>query len=242
MRIAHVSGIGVVLVFGVIATTRAASAQSAPPSSAGALFADSKQYPLLPRPLEIELALNAAPKALREQATVWVLEASGYTKAQIGTNAFACIVSRRGDLVPICWDAEGTRSMLTLDFEDARMRLAGKSGKEIDEAIAAGFRSGLYHAPARAGVSYMLSPARYRIDERGAVTRVPPLPHVMFYAPNLTDADVGGARGGYVFINRVGPDGMMIVPVGEKEKDAIMTESRSLIAAIEQVLGYRTQP
>jgi hypothetical protein len=37
----------------------------------------------------------------------------------------------------------------------------------------------------------------------------------MFYGPNLTDEDIGGVRGAFVLINRVGPDGMMIVLVGE---------------------------
>ena len=64
----------------------------------------------------------------------------------------------------------------------------------------------------------MLAPLRYRIDESGHVTRTPSNPHLMFYGPNLTDDDIGGVRGSLVFINRVGPDGMMIVPVGEKER------------------------
>jgi len=101
------------------------------------------------------------------------------------------------------------------------------------------FKSGQYHAPSRAGVAYMLSPMRYRIDERGGVTRTTSSPHLMFYGPNLTDTDIGGARGAFVFINRVGPDGMMIVPVGQKEREAIVNEAQSLIAQVEQAIGYR---
>src|SRR5205823_8665768 len=59
-------------------------------------FAQSAQYPLLPRTLEIELALSAAPKHLRDAATVWTLETRGYTTAKQGSNAFTCLVSRRG--------------------------------------------------------------------------------------------------------------------------------------------------
>ena len=208
----------------------------------GQLFAGSPQYPLLPRALEIELALNAAPKHLRDQATVWVLDRTGYTIARRGTNAFACIVSRRaGDVFPVCWDAEGARSLLPIDVDDAQMRLAGKSGAEVEASVVERFRSGAYHSPARPGIAYMLSPMRYGIDEHGVVTRTVSNPHLMFYGPNLTDEDIGGVRGAFVFINRVGPDGMMIVLVGEKERETIVSESRSLVEQVERTLGYRTR-
>jgi hypothetical protein len=211
-----------------------------PAQEARATFAGLAQYPLLPRALEVELALSAAPTHLRAAATVWTLAASGYTIAQRGSNAFSCVVSRRGgDLFPVCWDAEGARSLLPLDFDDATWRLSGKSGAEIDATIAQRFTSGEYRPPSRAGVAYMLAPLRYRIDETGHVTRTPSNPHLMFYGPNLTDSDVGGARGAQVFINRVGPDGMMIVPLGEKERAAILNESQSLIGQVERAIGYQ---
>lgn len=213
-----------------------------PTTEAEQRFAGSPQYPLLPRTLEIELALNAAPKHVRDQATVWVLERSGYTIARKGTNAFACIVSRRaGDLFPVCWDAEGARSLLPIDVDDAQMRLTGKSSAEIEASVAERFKSGTYHAPARAGITYMLSPMRYRIDDHGVVSRTVSNPHLMFYGPNLTDEDIGGVRGALVFINRVGPDGMMIVPVGEKERDMIVSESTGLVEQLERALGYRSR-
>lgn len=216
----------------------AGAAQSA--GGTGARFAQSPQYPLLPRALETELALSAAPKHLRDDATVWVLDQGGYAIAKKGGNAFTCVVSRRaGDLFPVCWDAEGTRSLLPLDIEDAHLRLSGKSGSEIEAIELQRFKTGQYHAPSRAGVAYMLSPMRYRIDEHGSVTRATSTPHLMFYAPNLTDGDIGGARGAFVFINRVGPDGMMIVPVGQKEREAIVSDAQTLVAQVEQAIGYR---
>jgi hypothetical protein len=212
----------------------------AAPERASARFAQSAQYPLLPRELEIELALSAAPKHLRGEATVWTLDKTGYSVAKKGTSAFSCIVSRRaGDLFPVCWDAEGARSLLPLDFADAQLRLAGKSGAEIDAVVAQRFKTGDYHPPARAGIAYMLSPMRYRIDEHGVVSRTVSNPHLMFYGPNLTDTDIGGARGAFVFINRVGPDGMMIVPVGEKEREAIVSDAQSLVTQVERAIGYQ---
>ena len=235
MRRTHLVWPAIVL---MSAWSSAGAAQSA--GGDGARFAQLPQYPLLPRALEIELALSAAPAHLRDGATVWVLDQSGYAIAKKGGNPFACVVSRRaGYLFPVCWDAEGTRSLLPLDFEDAQLRLSGKSGSEIEAIVTERFKSGQYHAPSRAGIAYMLSPIRYRIDEHGGVTRTTPNPHLMFYGPNLTDTDVGGARGAFVFINRVGPDGMMIVPVGEKEREAIVSDAQSLITQVEQAIGYR---
>ncbi|HUC74859.1 MAG TPA: hypothetical protein VMS04_06190 [Vicinamibacterales bacterium] len=227
----------------LVALVRPAGAQTQPPDPGTRRvdhlrFAQSPQYPLLPRSLEIELALSAAPKHLREHASVWLLESNGYTLAKKGTNPFTCLVSRRGgDLFPVCWDAEGARSLLPIDFDDALLRLSGKSSMQVAAIVADRFKSGEYHAPARAGIAYMLSPMRFRIDEDGAVTRTPSNPHLMFYGPNLTDGDIGGARGAFVFMNRVGPDGMMIVPVGRVEREAILSESQALITEVERALG-----
>ena len=212
-------------------------------TTAAVVHAQPARYPdlpALPRELEIELALNAAPPHLREAATVLVLEPAGYVTARQGSNAFTCLVARRGgDVVPICWDAEGTRTMVPIETEAATLRLSGVSITEIDRRVADGFKSGHFKAPARAGISYMLSPLRYRIDESGKVTRTAPLPHVMFYGPNLTDADVGGARGTPAFMNKVGPDGMIIVPVGAAEKQALLDATASLAERVERQLGYR---
>jgi len=225
----------------IVLMSALSSAGAAQPAGGdGARFAQSPQYPLLPRALEIELALSAAPTHLRDGATVWILDKSGYAIAKKGGNPFACVVSRRaGDLFPVCWDAEGTRSLLPLDVDDAQLRLSGKSGVEIEAIVTERFKSGQYHPPSRAGIAYMLSPMRYRIDEYGGVTRTTSNPHLMFYGPNLTDTDIGGGRGAFVFINRVGPDGMMIVPVGQKERDAIVSDAQSLIAQVEQAIGYQ---
>jgi hypothetical protein len=198
-----------------------------------------KQVPQLPRDLEIELALNAAPQHLRDDAAVLVLESAGFVKAREGKNAFTCLVSRMGgDVFPVCWDAEGTRSVLPVYLDDAKLRLSGLSNTEVERRIAEGFQEGRYRAPARPGISYMLSPARYKIDEQGRISRSAPLPHVMLYGPYLNDADIGGARGSFAFINRVGPHGMIIVPVGQKERETILKESQSLVEQLERQIGF----
>jgi hypothetical protein len=206
---------------------------------AAAQPATPPDHPMLPRELEIELALNAAPKHLRDGAAVLVLDASGYVKAREGTNAFTCLVSRRGgDVFPVCWDLEGTRTLLPIDVDAAKARLAGRSNADIERTVADGFAGGRYRPPSRTGIAYMLSPLRYRIDEQGHAVRSNANPHVMFYGPGLTDADIGGARGTGVFMNKVGPDGMIIVPVGASEREAILKESQTLVDRFERHIGY----
>jgi hypothetical protein len=61
----------------------------------------------------------------------------------------------------------------------------------------------------------------------------------MFYGPGLTDADIGGVRGSLVFMNKVGPDGMIIVPVGGKERETILSDSRPLIDRVESAIGCK---
>ena len=63
------------------------------------------------------------------------------------------------------------------------------------------------------------------------------MPHTMFYAPHLTDADIGGSRTGVAFINTVGPAGMVIVPLGMEERRAIAVASADLVARVEKALG-----
>jgi len=55
-----------------------------------------------------------------------VLDSTGYMKAREGSNTFTCLVNRRGgDVFPVCWDAEGARSMLPIELETAKRRLGG---------------------------------------------------------------------------------------------------------------------
>jgi hypothetical protein len=58
----------------------------------------------------------------------------------------------------------------------------------------------------------------------------------MFYAPNLTDADIGGKRGGPAFVNSPAPHGMIIVPLGKEEQKAIYAEQEALAKKVREFL------
>jgi hypothetical protein len=147
---------------------------------------------LLPREKEIELALSAAPEHLRTGAAVYVLERKGFVKVRDSTNGFTCIVNRDHPLnqKPVCFDAEGTATVLPKILRVGELLMQGKPMSKIDGDIAEGFRTGKYISPRRPGVAYMLSgDIRNFNPHTGKVESFPP--HVMFYAPNLTNADLG---------------------------------------------------
>ena len=192
---------------------------------------------MLSRDLELRLAVNALPRDLREDATVLVLETDGYTKAKTGTNPFTCMVSRRGgNFYPVCFDEEGARTILPAFADDAVLRLKGTSEADIERQIADGFESGRYRPPARPGIAYMLSPATYML-EGGKLART--FPHTMFYAPFLTNADIAGMPGKSAFVDRPGPHGMIIVIAGQKEREALFSESQPLVEEVERAIGMK---
>ena len=173
---------------------------------------------LLPQEKEIALALSAAPEHLRNNAGVYVLKRNGFVKVRESTNGFTCIVNRDHPLnqKPVCFDAEGTATILPKILRVGELLMQGKPMSAINAEIAEGFRTGKYISPRRAGVAYMLSgDIRNYNPHTGKVESFPP--HVMFYAPNLTNADLGVTPEALAkdpslpFIAYQGPHGFIIV-------------------------------
>jgi hypothetical protein len=173
---------------------------------------------LLPREKEINLALNAAPEHLRKGAGVYVLERHGFVKTRETTNGFTCIVNRDHplSLKPVCFDAEGTATILPKILRVGELLMQGVPMSGIDKEIAEGFLTRKYISPRRAGVAYMLSGDIRNYNPRtGKVESFPP--HVMFYAPNLTNADLGitpealASDPSLPFVAYQGPHGFIIM-------------------------------
>lgn len=139
---------------------------------------------------EITLALSALPSPLRGDATVHVLGKDGYRQAKAGTNGINCLVeqSTTDSQEPICWDREGSETIMPVVFAKAAWRKAGVSDDEIEKRVAKGFADGTYRAPRRGGVAYMISAHNY-VPAGGRVIHYGP--HVMFYAPYATNKDIG---------------------------------------------------
>ena len=151
---------------------------------------NTNQLPrLMDRQREIALALSACPPSIADKAGVYVLEKSGYLKVRESQNGFTAIVqhSLPTSQEPQCMDAEGTRTFLPRILKVAEWRAQGKSAEEIKALVAEAFAKGVFQPAARPGIDYMLSTENIGPNDKGIL--VPP--HVMFYGPFVTNADLG---------------------------------------------------
>jgi len=172
----------------------------------------------LDRDHEIALALEAAPQSVTAKAGVWVHDKTGYVKARESQNGFVCVVDHRipAAVEPQCLDAEGVKTFFPKYQLVASLRAKGKPEADIRKAVKAAFKDGTLKAPARPGVIYMMSPHNVVTidDEKGIASPFPG--HLMFYAPNLTSADLGsdGTPTSPLFVvDEKTPHALMIVPV-----------------------------
>jgi len=141
---------------------------------------------------EIRLAESAGPPHVAAAATIYARGAQGYEVVRQGTNGFACLVeqSHPRSLEPICYDREGVAAHIPVTLARASWRAAGLDSAEISRRIAAGYEQGTFRAPRTTGVAYMLSAeTKFWNPTTGAVEAGSP--HLMFYAPYLTNADIG---------------------------------------------------
>jgi hypothetical protein len=201
----------------------AAAMSSLAPSSGAAAQIAFDQLPKvfdasMPRDQQISIALSAAPEEVRDKASVYVLGPKGFEKAREGTNGVNCLVNRHfatpaeTTIEPMCYDPEGSRTLLLADLYSEELRSKGMSEAEIKDEVANGWRDGHFKAPSKLGIRYMLSS-----DNRLGPTpdhktfRVPP--HLMFYAPYMTGKDLGfDSDSAAAFLVRPGlPDATVIV-------------------------------
>ena len=165
----------------------------------------------MPESLEVRFALSAAPPHLRDAATVYVLDpAKGYVLNRKGINGVSCIVVRsdwqwtnhafRDDIFwAVCYDAEGSKTLLQDYLAAAELRARGMDSKQAHEEITKRFGTAAYPNPARVGVSYMLAP-------------------ILSMSP--------------------GRDDVIIMLVGQTEKDKILGEGKDLLADLCSYRNY----
>ena len=167
---------------------------------------------------EVAIALSALPKRLREDTTVYALVDGEYEVAVKGDGPFTCVVERndKDALIPQCMDEAGVDSVLPAILDRSRMSVAGVEFAELREKSDEKIHSGHFPKPSRPGISYMMSDYNYiYAGNAGRVLKIPP--HVMFYAPDLKNTDVGGSlesvagNHGTPFIVDEGPHGYMVV-------------------------------
>jgi hypothetical protein len=213
-----------------------------------------------PPDLERDFALSALPPHLRAGATVYLLDpAKGYYVTKKGTNGFICYVERtswewdvfRNDVAaPISYDADGARKIFTVTMDVAAMRASGKyTAKQIQGIVVDRIRKGIYKAPSRSGISYMLAPLMrvYPGSPPNNQVMTMSMPHYMFYAPYLNNSDIGGDLENGPFVNnpgnavlgdKKGPYGFMIMPAGKSERAQIVKDGADLLKRLAAYKAY----
>jgi hypothetical protein len=207
----------------------------------------------MPAALETDFALSCLPTNIRPGATVYLLDPEkGYYVARQGNNGFICFVARtdweRGEFpqdvaAAISYDAEGARIIFPV-FEDVEaMRASGKfTALQVRDTIAARFSKGIYKAPVKAGISYMLAPVMRTFvgppDSLHVASFI--MPHYMFYAPYLKASDIGGNSdsGGPIVIGEGNPHGYIILPAGKTETAQIVAENKNLLKRLTEYKSY----
>lgn len=209
----------------------------------------------MPAPLETRLALSALPPTLRDQASVYVLDPkTGYRLSRQGTNGLACLVERtvwewadfRNDIyVPLCYDAAGTKTLLKVKIDTAALRARGMNPAALKTEIEKRYKDGTYKAPDKPGLSYMLAPVMRALGPPDFQLHTMAMPHLMFYAPGASNADIGAkpnladhASLLYPFVDKQGnaEQSYFIQLIGETEKAKILADEKSLV---DELCAYR---
>jgi len=209
----------------------------------------------MPPKLETQFALSAVPPGLRDRATVYLLDPKkGYHLSRQGTSGVTCIVQRtswehadfRDDIyIPLCYDAVGTKTYLKFIMDAAALRAQGMSAAALKREIETRYRDKTYRVPEKAGLSYMVAPIMRASGPPDMRVHTMAMPHVMFYAPHLTNEDIGAVPDLtvhstllYPFIGKQGnaEQSYVIQLIGEVEKARILADEKALV---DELCAYR---
>ena len=221
----------------------------------------------MPADLETDYALSALPPHLRSDATVYLLDPQkGYYVGRQGSNGYICFVSRtewewnefRDDIcTPISYDAEGARAIFPVYMAVAAMRASGKyQATQIRDSIKQWINTGVYKAPSKPGMSYMLAPVMRVIPGNPPEITEPitvSMPHYMLYAPYLTEENARYKQGtdGLMLANPdnailgdgKAPYGYIIIPASAAEAAIIVADGQDLLKRLVAYKAYfKTEP
>jgi len=165
---------------------------------------------------QVSIALSAGPEGVAGNATVYVLGSKGYEIARQGSNGASCLVGRHfvkpdeTTVEPMCFDLEGSRTLLQVELYEAELRAKGATEADIKKEVAEGYKDGRFKAPSKPGVEYMLSSDNRLGPTPGNGTAHVP-GHFMFYAPYLTGKDLGYDSVAPFLVQPGQPDARMVV-------------------------------
>jgi hypothetical protein len=175
---------------------------------------------------------------------------SGYRVARQGTNGLSCLVERtawemaefRDDIyIPLCYDAAGFDGHFKAIIDAAALRAQGLDTAALKAEVEKRYRNKTYRAPQKPGLSYMIAPVMRTIGPPDLQVHTMAMPHLMFYAPFVTNQDIGAqpnladrASLAWPFIDRQGNDEQtyMIQMIGDTEKAQILAREKPLVDAL----------
>ena len=140
---------------------------------------------------EIALARSAAPASISRDARVMMLTDSGFAVVADGSNGVTCVVGRSWNrsIEPVCYDPEGSATIMRIHMRRDLLRHRGKSEAEIDGEIGTALLEGKLRLPARPALSYMMSAGQVLYNDAGRYAGKW-RPHLMIYYPYLTNASM----------------------------------------------------
>jgi hypothetical protein len=163
------------------------------PAAAQSGSGSDRLPPLMDEAAEIRLARSAAPPSISGDADVWVLRRGGHVKARSGSSGVACIVQRDHpeSLYPICYDAEGARTILRIAIRQQQLREQGLSSDQVAAEIEAALERGELSAPERSAIAWMQSAEQVIFNGADGPRVGAWQPHVMVYVPYATTESTG---------------------------------------------------
>ena len=201
----------------------------------------------MPAELETQFALSAVPPALRDQATVYLLDPrKGYQLSRQGKSGVTCLVERtaweqadfRNDIyVPLCYDAAGSKTFLRVIMDAATLRIRGMNPAALKAEIEHRYQNKTYTVPAKPGLSYMVAPLHRTWVMPDWQVHTMAMPHLMFYAPHLSNEEIGAAPNvsilyPFIFKEGIAEQSYMIQLIGEAERAKIIADEKPLIDAL----------
>ena len=165
-----------------------------------------------------------------------------------------CIVQRtaweltdfRNDIyIPLCYDAAGTTTYLKVIMDAAALRVQGLSPVALKAEVEKRFSDKTYRVPEKAGVSYMVAPLMRTVGPPDMQVHTMAMPHLMFYAPYITNEDIGALPdlsdpksllNPFIDKQGIAEQSYMIQMIGEAEKAQILRNHKALL---DELCAYR---
>ena len=135
----------------------------------------------------------------------------------------------------------GHKDFLKVIMDVAALRIQGMNPVALKAEIENRYKNKTYRDPEKPGLSYMAAPIMRTWMNPDWTVHTMPVPHLTFYAPNLTNEDIGAVPNAdhsfpFIFKEGIAEQSYIIDLVGEAEKTKIITDEKALL---DDLCAYR---